>query len=54
MVTPDEIDLVRSTENPMLTLSACHPPYSAAHRLIVQAKLVEMQVLDDDPSADGS
>ncbi len=53
-VTPDQVEVVRSTEEPTLTLSACHPPYSARYRLIVQATLVEMQRLDTDagvPSA---
>ncbi len=48
-VTPDKVEVVRSTEDPRLTLSACHPPYSARYRLIVQATLVEMQRLAETP-----
>jgi len=40
-VTPDRVDVMDSTEEPMLTLSACDPPFSARYRLIVQAELVE-------------
>jgi sortase A len=45
-VTPDQVEVMRTTEDPRLTLSACHPPYSARYRLIVQAKLIEMQRLE--------
>ena len=48
-VTPDRVEVMRTTEDPRLTLSACHPPYSARYRLIVQSKLVEMQRLDETP-----
>lgn len=41
VVTPDRTDVVASTEEPMLTLTACHPPYSARYRLIVRAELVD-------------
>jgi len=47
IVTPDQIEVIRSTEDPRLTLTACHPPYSAEYRLIVQAELVEAQRLED-------
>lgn len=39
-VTPDRTDVVRSTEAPTLTMTACHPPYSARLRLIAQSELV--------------
>lgn len=45
-VTPDHVEVVAHTEEPMLTLTACHPPYSARQRLIVQAKLVDVRRLD--------
>ena len=48
-VTPDQVEVMRTTEVPSLTLSACHPPYSAAYRLIVRAELSEMQRLEDTP-----
>lgn len=44
-VTPDRTDVVDHTENPQLTLTACHPPYSARLRLIVQSDLVEVRRL---------
>lgn len=44
-VTPEKVEVVASTEEPMLTLTACHPPYSARLRLIVQSDLVEVRQL---------
>lgn len=44
-VTPDKTEVVASTETPTLTLTACHPPYSARYRLIVQSELVEVRKL---------
>jgi LPXTG-site transpeptidase (sortase) family protein len=46
-VTPDRVDVVATTETPTLTLTACHPPYSARLRLIVQADLVEVRRLEE-------
>jgi LPXTG-site transpeptidase (sortase) family protein len=43
VVTPDQTEVVASTEQPTLTLTACHPPYSAAYRLAVQADLIEVR-----------
>ena len=40
-VTPDKTEVVASTDEPTLTLTACHPLYSARLRLIVQADLME-------------
>jgi len=51
VVTPDQVEVMRSTEDPRLTLSACHPPYSARYRLVVQSKLIEMQRLEDTTGA---
>ncbi|MDT8435025.1 MAG: class E sortase [Anaerosomatales bacterium] len=48
-VTPDQVEVMRTTDVPSLTLSACHPPYSAAYRLIVRAELSGMQRLEDTP-----
>jgi sortase A len=45
-VTPDRVDVVAHTDEPMLTLTACHPPLSAALRWVVRAKLVEATRLD--------
>lgn len=46
VVTPDRVEVIAHTEEPMLTLTACHPPYSARQRLIVQARLVDVRRLD--------
>ncbi len=51
VVTPDQVEVMRTTEDPRLTLSACHPPYSARYRLVVQSKLVEMQRLEESAEA---
>ena len=40
-VRPWQVEVLRPTDVPTLTLTACHPPYSAAYRLIVQSELVE-------------
>lgn len=47
VVAPDRTDVVASTEQPMLTLTACHPPYSARQRIIVQSDLIEVRRLAD-------
>lgn len=51
VVTPDQVEVMRTTEDPRLTLSACHPPYSARYRLVVQSKLIEMQRLEESTEA---
>lgn len=45
-VTPDKVEVMASTPEPQLTLSACDPPYSARYRLIVHARLVEVRRLE--------
>jgi len=47
VVTPDQIEVVAPTEEPLLTLTACHPPYSARYRLAVRARLVEVRRIED-------
>lgn len=42
-VRPDQVEVVETTVEPTLTLTACHPPFSAAQRLIARAKLVEVR-----------
>jgi LPXTG-site transpeptidase (sortase) family protein len=49
VVLPSQVEVVASTEQPTLTLTACHPPYSAAYRLAVQADLVEVERITDTP-----
>lgn len=46
VVTPDQIEVVASTEAPTLTLTACHPPFSARYRIAVQADLVEVRRIE--------
>lgn len=45
-VTPDRVDVVSSTEKPMLTMTACDPPYSARLRIIAQSELVSAVPLE--------
>jgi sortase A len=40
IVTPDDIEIVYPTEQPTMTLFACHPKHSAAERIVVKGKLV--------------
>jgi sortase (surface protein transpeptidase) len=47
VVLSHQVEVVESTEKPSLTLTACHPPYSARYRLAVQADLVEVQRVTD-------
>ncbi len=44
-VTPDKVEVFDPTPVPTLTLTACHPPYSARYRYIVQAELTEAKRL---------
>ncbi|MDZ4166584.1 MAG: class E sortase [Coriobacteriia bacterium] len=46
VVRPSQVEVVASTERPSLTLTACHPPYSATYRLAVQADLVDVRRVD--------
>jgi LPXTG-site transpeptidase (sortase) family protein len=46
-VRPWETEVVDSTADPQLTLTACDPPYSAAYRLIVTGELVEVARLEE-------
>ena len=40
IVTPDRLDIVNPTAEPILTIFACHPPGSARQRYVVRAALV--------------
>ncbi|MBA4370185.1 MAG: hypothetical protein C0418_01220 [Coriobacteriaceae bacterium] len=46
VVTPDKVEVIAHTDDPRLTLTACHPPYSARYRLVVQSRLVEVVRID--------
>lgn len=48
-VTPDRVDVVASTKDPVLTLTACDPPYSARLRIIAQSDLIEVKRLAEQP-----
>jgi sortase A len=39
-VASDDSDILLPTVDPTLTLTSCHPPYSAQFRIVVQARLV--------------
>lgn len=45
VVTPDQTDVVAPGPRPSLTLTACHPPYSARYRLAVLADLIDVRRL---------
>jgi len=47
-VRPWQTEVLASTVDPQLTLTACDPPYSAAYRLIVSADLIEVGRLEDE------
>lgn len=50
-VRPTQVEVIAPTEDPILTLTACHPPYSARYRLVVQSKLVDARRLQDAPES---
>jgi len=39
IVSPSQYDVLAASETPILTLTSCHPRYSAKQRIIVQAAL---------------
>lgn len=45
-VAPTRTDVVASTAKPTLTMTACHPPFSARQRLIAQSDLVSVVRLE--------
>jgi sortase A len=45
IVLPTDIWVIGASPNPMLTLTTCHPKGSARERLILQAELVESNVV---------
>ncbi|MCL4078370.1 class E sortase [Coriobacteriia bacterium Es71-Z0120] len=46
VVRPDQVEVFDTTDTPSLTLTACHPPYSARYRIVVRAKMVGASVND--------
>jgi sortase A len=51
IVNPDAIEVIRRVHHDRLVLSACHPKYSAAKRIIVFARLSRAEPLDIRPSS---
>jgi sortase A len=41
IVTPDRTDVLESKFDDRITLTACHPKYSAAERIVVSARLID-------------
>lgn len=41
VVTPDRVDILQPTTEPILTFFSCTPLYSTSHRLVVKAELVD-------------
>lgn len=54
IVTPDKVSVMDHTEEPRLTLSACHPPHSARYRFIAGAELVSVRRLEGSERLDGA
>jgi sortase A len=46
VVDPGDIQILKPVGYPQLVLTACHPPYSAAHRYAVFAKLAGISTFD--------
>jgi sortase A len=40
VVSPKDTSVIQPTSDPILTLTTCHPPYSAKQRLIIKARLL--------------
>ncbi|HEX7276918.1 MAG TPA: class E sortase [Acidimicrobiales bacterium] len=49
VVSPDAVEVLNQTTDNRLTLTTCHPRYSAAERLIISAKLVTPPVTPPPP-----
>lgn len=49
-VRPWQVEVIAPTTSPILTLTACDPPYSARYRLIVQSDLIEARPLKGAPT----
>jgi len=44
IVAPTDVSVIQPTSEVRLTLTACHPPYSARYRIIVIARLVPRKI----------
>lgn len=47
IVAPTAVEVVDSTEQPSLALTACHPPWGNAYRMVVEADLIEVSRIAD-------
>jgi LPXTG-site transpeptidase (sortase) family protein len=55
IVRPNETDVVAQRGIEEISLATCHPVYSAAQRLVVQAELVEFKLIEEQaPAAQGA
>jgi sortase A len=50
IVTPNRLDIVNPTPNPIVTIFACHPPGSARQRYVVRGSLVVPPASAAEPS----
>jgi sortase A len=46
VVDPSDVGIIKPVGFDQLVLTACHPPYSAAHRWAVFAKLTRVDLFD--------
>jgi sortase A len=46
VVDPGDVGIIKPVGYPRLVLTACHPPYSAAHRYAIFAKLTRIDLFD--------
>ena len=50
IVTPNRLDIVNPTAEPIVTIFACHPPGSARQRYVVRGALVQAEAATPPPS----
>ena len=51
IVTPNRLDIVNPTAEPIVTIFACHPPGSARQRYVVRGALVQAEAPAPEPAA---
>jgi sortase A len=52
IVTPNRLDIVNPTADPIVTIFACHPPGSARQRYVVRGALVQAEAPTPEPAAE--
>src|SRR5687768_7471524 len=50
IVTPNRLDIVNPTPDPIVTIFACHPPGSARQRYVVRGSLVVPTATEESPA----